>query len=271
MVSFIRMVFCDIDDTLLLPGEALEPETIQWFHRLEQNGIPLIFTTGRPPQRILPLQELTGLTAYPYIACNGGLVVCGEEIWSLDPLPIEEIDHWLETSFPEGMTVLYTIGRDEFCWKETEGSREKRRCRGDYHPVRRLDLARDAARVLKINLLNDALSGEVLDLIEENLRRCSGVAVTRYANRGFELTAAATSKAKGMQIVLNRFGCTPAQALAIGDNWNDLQMLQQAGYRATVTNALPEIRERVDFTSNLPSQAGVREILQHFWERMEKR
>ena len=63
---------------------------------------------------------------------------------------------------------------------------------------------------------------------------------TVYPEHGVEIIdvlSPGVGKAEAMRFVCSRLGLTPADALAIGDNWNDAQMLLEAGRGLVMGNA----------------------------------
>jgi hydroxymethylpyrimidine pyrophosphatase-like HAD family hydrolase len=50
------------------------------------------------------------------------------------------------------------------------------------------------------------------------------------------------NKAEALAFLQRRWGVTAAQTLAIGDNWNDHEMLEQAGLGMVMGNADPRMR-----------------------------
>lgn len=257
-MSEIRLIACDIDDTLLGPGEKLEPSTIFEIQKWVDQGVHFVFTSGRLPTGIDPLLHEIGLTDSCVVACNGAWVYCGSEILHQSRLLGGLVLPILESVIDAGFTVLYSLGGQEFCHIETPGSEEKRRKRGSYHPIRPLQ-PQDA--VLKLNLLNDSADSETVAAVRKRLNALPGIQITQYGDRGFEIVTADTNKWEGLKCVCQRLHCPSEAVLAIGDNENDSEMLQQVGHAATVQNAIPWIQSLVQYVSPYPRQAGVRDIL----------
>ena len=57
-----------------------------------------------------------------------------------------------------------------------------------------------------------------------------------------DVLAPGVSKAEALAFLQRRWGITAAETLAIGDNWNDHEMLEQAGLGLLMGNADPELR-----------------------------
>lgn len=265
-MSQIRLVFSDIDDTLLGPGETLDPAVCETIRQVERRGIRFTFASGRVPRSIDPLAEQLGLGESWIVACNGALIYKGREVVQSYSLELAELLPLLETAVRRGYTVLYTEDTKEYCLCETEGSARKRRDRGWYHPVRPLVLPGEPLpdHIIKVNLLNDSAEAEQTEALNLALRQLPGLHITRYGMRGFEIVSAAADKWQGVRYVAERLGIPTGDILCIGDNENDKQMLTYAGVGATVANGLPEIKALSRYVSPEERQFGVADILRHY-------
>jgi hypothetical protein len=68
---------------------------------------------------------------------------------------------------------------------------------------------------------------------------------TEYPARGFsilDLLPLGVSKAAALEKLAARLGVESREAMAIGDNWNDVEMLEWAGQGVLMGNATPELR-----------------------------
>jgi hydroxymethylpyrimidine pyrophosphatase-like HAD family hydrolase len=80
--------------------------------------------------------------------------------------------------------------------------------------------------------------------LAEALHDCARVERTVYPQSGvgiLDVLAAGVSKAAALGFLQERWGVTAAETLAIGDNWNDHEMLEQAGLGLVMGNADPEM------------------------------
>jgi hypothetical protein len=68
---------------------------------------------------------------------------------------------------------------------------------------------------------------------------------TEYPGRDLsllDLLPMGVSKAKALESLAERLGVSREQTMAIGDNWNDLEMLEWAGQGVIMGNAVAELR-----------------------------
>jgi hydroxymethylpyrimidine pyrophosphatase-like HAD family hydrolase len=69
------------------------------------------------------------------------------------------------------------------------------------------------------------------------------------------------SKATGLEAALRELSVDPSDVVGIGDAENDRSFLELCGLSVGVANALPSVKERVDWVTRAPEGAGVVEAL----------
>ncbi len=86
--------------------------------------------------------------------------------------------------------------------------------------------------------------------------------VTRSNPEFVEILDPAVSKATACEIVCERIGCTLAEAVAIGDAPNDVELLDAAGFSVAIVTSRPEVLAVADATCARPEGAGVADVLE---------
>ena len=80
-----------------------------------------------------------------------------------------------------------------------------------------------------------------------------------------EVFDGSTSKGKTLKIFCEMMGTNIKDALAIGDHYNDKEMLEAAGHTACPANALDEIKAMCEYVSPYTCEEGaVADIIKHF-------
>lgn len=84
-----RIVFSDIDGTLLTDDKRVTEKTEQAVKGLVQQGIPFVLVSARMPEAIYPITEAMGVKI-PLISYSGALVLTeeGETLYSLSLIHI---------------------------------------------------------------------------------------------------------------------------------------------------------------------------------------
>ena len=70
------------------------------------------------------------------------------------------------------------------------------------------------------------------------------------------------SKANGIEVLLHHLNITPAQAIAFGDNYNDLDMLELAGVGVAMNNAPDDVKKTASAVTDDNNHDGIYKFLQ---------
>ncbi len=97
--------------------------------------------------------------------------------------------------------------------------------------------------------------------VEDKLKVVHDVSVTRSGGPYVEIRPPASNKAAALQHLLHSMGRSRSEVLAIGDNDNDIEMLQAAGIGVVVDGASAQALLAADYVCNHGVVAGVTEVL----------
>jgi hypothetical protein len=64
--------------------------------------------------------------------------------------------------------------------------------------------------------------------------------------------------------MLATLGFTVAETIAIGDNWNDVEMIEAAGLGVAMGHAPDGVRARADYVCGTAEEEGVRQVIERF-------
>lgn len=94
--------------------------------------------------------------------------------------------------------------------------------------------------------------------------RTSEVVLHRARNLGIELVyQGAFDKLKAYEDILKKTGLAPNQTAYVGDDVIDLPILKRAGFSVAVSDAVTEVKERVDYVTEAQGGRGaVREVVE---------
>ena len=93
------------------------------------------------------------------------------------------------------------------------------------------------------------------------------VALTEYEHRDFsmvDVVRAGCSKGSALRAWSEHRGLARAEVMAMGDNLNDLQMLEFAGTAVLMGNALPELKARGWAVTGTNDEAGVARAIERY-------
>lgn len=109
--------------------------------------------------------------------------------------------------------------------------------------------------------------GKLAALVEETPDHRYSVALTEYEHRDFSLVdilQAGCSKGTALEDWSRARGYSREEVMAIGDNLNDMEMLEFAGLPVVMGNAIAELRERGWSATATNDEAGVARAVETF-------
>jgi 5-amino-6-(5-phospho-D-ribitylamino)uracil phosphatase len=249
-----RLLALDIDGTLLRTDKAVSPRTRRAVEDARAAGIRLVLVTGRRyPSAREVAEDLGG--DVPLVLHNGALVVEGGELVRAILLPPGAALRAIGLGRALGLDgVLHCGGKGEgrlLCEVRAFESRlvghYLQRSRRDVEVVDELEEA--AARGDVVQVMFGGPREEIDRIgpgVVAELRECARVERTVYVASGvgiLDVLAPGVSKAEALGFLQERWGITASETLAIGDNWNDHEMLERAGLGLVMGNADPEMRK----------------------------
>ncbi len=95
--------------------------------------------------------------------------------------------------------------------------------------------------------------------------RTSGSVAARARELGIErVTQGAKDKSRALEALLAEAGVPPEHVAAIGDDWNDLPLLERVGYPSCPADASAGLHGLVAYRCEAPGGRGaVRELIEH--------
>lgn len=264
----IRLVALDLDNTLLDSTHRIPPENAAALEAARAAGVQVVLASARPPRSMRRYHEEIGLTT-PVVAHNGALIYDLQARAALRhtpiPLPIaREVVSFLRTADP-GLNI--TLECEDVWHIDTFGD-DLRQVVEEYgieppHGVGTVDrVLAEGSAVTKI-LFTSAHLGEA-ELAELDRRLGPDVCAVRTSDLLVEIMAAGVSKAAGVAWVADRLGISAAETLAMGDNYNDVALLEWAGLGIAMGNAPETVRHAADAVTLTHDEAGVAAAIRRY-------
>jgi hydroxymethylpyrimidine pyrophosphatase-like HAD family hydrolase len=72
------------------------------------------------------------------------------------------------------------------------------------------------------------------------------------------------SKGAALRAMIEALGVEAAEVIAVGDNWNDLEMIETAGLGVAMADAPEGVRARADHVCGTADEEGFRDVLERF-------
>ncbi len=269
----IRLIAVDIDGTLLNPQFQISEADLTALRQAHRQGIEVILVTGRRHTFALPIAQQLGFDLW--LICSNGAVTrsLSGETFHRDLLP-QQTCRDLCGAMQEfrGQTVLTfdKDGRGAIVlehMQELEGSiRHWLQKNIEYIefvvPIENA-LTTDPVQAMFCGPV--ALMQQALQVLER-----SGLPITvlrtEYPGRDLSIVDvlnAECSKGRALERWANHRGIKREQVMAIGDNYNDIEMLAFAGRPFIMGNASQELRGRGWTQTRSNAESGVAAAVEH--------
>jgi len=254
----VRLVAIDVDGTLLPSfAQQISQRTAQALKAAQQAGITVAIATGRRTNYTAPLLENLGLRAdTPLITSNGAVIrtLGGESIdRSHMQAPIARGLCGLLRPFGAVVFTFDRPGRPELVLENMEQThgRISLWVEANRHAIEVVKPLEDALPdgedpiqgMVTGTLANMRLAEKALKA-SEWAESCTAVC-TEYPGRDLsilDLLPHGVSKGFALERLAARLGVDRKETMAIGDNWNDVDMLEWAGQAVLMGNAAQELR-----------------------------
>jgi Cof subfamily protein (haloacid dehalogenase superfamily) len=256
-----RLLALDIDGTLVNSQDELTEPTRQALHRARAAGLRIVLVTGRRYRRALPLAEALGLDA-PLVTASGALIK--------HPADDHRTLHRAELApdvLRATLAVIDGAGYEAVVYSDSfhEGF--------DFFCTRNEVVQPELAEYLRKNagwerilpkLMTDPPSGvfagfaigtrpAMQGLADELQQRIPGKLYTHvirspmYAGYMCEISRAGSTKWSGIRHLADDWGIAADEICAVGDDVNDLPMIEGAGLGIAMDNAVPELKAVADW------------------------
>jgi Cof subfamily protein (haloacid dehalogenase superfamily) len=264
----IRLVALDIDGTLIGEDLLLRDRTVAAIRDAQRRGVSVSLVTGRMSTSALVFARELGLTD-PIVAYQGALIRAlrpdGDERLGrllrhrpLAAAAAREVVIWARTAGLEphvNHLERFVIQADD---PRAEDYSSFLGSRAEMVPDLLAWLRHPVSKVL-------AVSVEPMDeaILADARRRFAGrAAVTISHPRFLEFLAPGTSKAEGVRHLARRARVPMANVLAIGDNFNDLEMLAAVGHGAAMPSAAEPVRAAARYIAPSLAEEGAAQLIE---------
>lgn len=272
----IKIICTDIDGTLLNKERAVSEKTAFEISRIKGH-IPVILVSSRMPKAMRHIQVTLGIEHFPIIAYNGGLVLLydGKEaaarvflsvsiapeisgiiyqrvrqtnihtsLYLNDDWYVEHLDYWAEREINNTRVRPLVTDFEQLIqtWESQSLGPHKIMCMGPEDEIHALEQFLQAA------------CGEQLNIY-------------RSKPTYLELSSKFVSKATAIEKLLTEhMGFQMNEAVAFGDNYNDIEMLQAVGLGIAMANGNEALKQMADEMTLSNVEDGVAVAIEKLFE-----
>ena len=267
-----KIVLSDLDGTLIIKGKDIVPEVnVEAIKKVREKGVKFIICSARSIQLAKPILEQIGsynLENEYSCLVNGALLIENTgKIIKYKGLPFNLVKEIFE--FGKQYDVMFQCYSTDKCYTmrtiDAEIERKK------VHHEEYEDITWEQFETLKDKefgkVLYTKFDLEYLKNISKDVEKKFGdqIEICFSANRYLEMSPKGISKGSALKDIAEYLNVDLKNTIVVGDDFNDLSMIEIAGLGCCVANAKNEVKEKSKYVCEKNNEeGGVAEILDKF-------
>lgn len=254
----VKIIFSDIDGTFLNNKKKVTDLTVQATKTLQEKNIKFVLVSARTADAIYPIIDEINLKRIPLICYNGALILNEEEKILYDKkISAENAKKVLSEIFKrEDISIGYYSGRKWFVEKVDN------RIEYEMNSTKIHAEISNFGNLIDENILPNKIfircEPPTCKEMEFDLgEKFKNLNVVRSAPHLLEIMDKTVSKAGGIKILLDHYKISKDEAVAFGDNYNDIEMLKYIPRSVAMANAPDGVRKYARFITDSNEDSGI--------------
>lgn len=265
----IKLLCIDIDGTLLNSSKELPHKNQAAVRYALEHDVTVAIASGRSISGIEPFLSALGIGRCA-VCLNGGLILC-KKIIHQTIMPETQIMKILDQA--ERFRSQIFLSTAEFNITNGEISPhlkeliEKGSLRSDYRYCSGYEELRTAAHLHRDKIIKVAIKEvdeDNFDQLKQALIDMQQFHVVKSDDFFVDVSPIGENKGKGVALLADYLSIPMGQVMCIGDNENDLEMIQAAGIGVAMGNAVETVKKAAVYVTGDNDHAGTAEAIYQF-------
>ncbi len=260
-----KLLALDLDDTLLNEEFTISEKNRDAIYKAIEKGVTVTLATGRMFRSALPYAESLGLDV-PLITYHGALVKTArsqEEIFHC-PVPLDIAREIIDTTEKEDRHLNIYVKDRLFVREDNEMIRLYVSIANvEYQAVGNLmEFLKEGPTKITMITTEENILKNYWDMFSEKYEQKLHVVPSKPYF--LEITNARATKGQALKALASSLGVKREEVIAVGDSYNDIDMIQYAGVGAAVENARKDVKKAADYIAASNVEDGVAQVIQKF-------
>ncbi|MEF2243546.1 MULTISPECIES: Cof-type HAD-IIB family hydrolase [unclassified Paenibacillus] len=259
-----KLIAMDVDDTLLSDQLTVSEETKAALKAAIDLGVTVTLATGRMYASAVQIAKQINLNV-PIITYQGSLVKTlleGKVLYERY-VPTKAAVQIQQYCLQHGLhlqlyvdDLLYGMEDNEIIKEYSDRSKIPFIIEPDFNKLIDKPLG-------KMLIIDDPVK---LDRVESELKALVGeeAHITKSKPHYLEITHKEGTKGHALRYMAEHLGCSMQETIAIGDSWNDHEMIEAAGLGVAMGNATDKLKAIADYVTLSNNEDGVRHVIEKF-------
>ena len=255
----IKIILSDIDGTFLKDDKHPADLHAKAIKAVIDKGLKFVFVSARMPEAIYPITDALGMAHTPVISYGGGFVLTEDEEVLFDKKISADDAKNILAEMKRGwqdITINYYTGRRWFVEKIDKRVQFEMDITGATAEIKSFDeLLTENILPNKIMIVCEPPTCKEME--SELSKKFPALNVVRSAPYLLEIMDKNVSKATGIEVFLKYYGYTLDEAIAFGDNYNDVEMLSYIPQSVVMANAPDAVKKIASAVTDSNEAGGI--------------
>jgi len=266
----MKILFSDLDNTLLTEDKRISDNDLNSIHRMMKEGHQFVITTGRPLNSVMELAEQYDLIAPGFlVSCfNGSLIYdCyNQKTIQQNTVPFEYAKYIFEQASKEGLHV-HTYSETNIIADHQTEELDYYLARIHMPPIIDHDFAKHLNHEpWKLIVMSFESRQRLIRFQKDHARWQEGKLTHTYScDFMLEYSTLGSSKGSSVLALADYFNVPIEDTIAVGDEENDLSMIEAAGIGVAMVNASDDIKAHANYiTEHDYNNSPITELVNKF-------
>lgn len=274
-----KMVCIDMDGTLLGKGKKISEESKKVIKQVHEKGVEIVVTTGRIYNNAAYYSHLLGVES-PVIAANGAIVreKHTNKVIYENPIETEQCIKLVEALYEMNFNFHFYTLDGIYCGSElmkfvTKLYMTKQvgydTLKINYYVVKDIDNWKKVFRENKGKItkcIAFSTNPKRISSLKEKLNGIDKIVYFGAGRRSVEINNQGVSKGNAVKALADYYGFKREEIVCIGDNENDISMIEYAGVGVAMGNAIPEVKNLADYITDTNKKNGVAKAIKKIFK-----
>ena len=266
-----KLVAIDMDGTLLNSKGTVSDRTRQAIYDAGKRGVYVVLATGRILKSAINHSLELNLNR-PIISSNGAVIVDENQniIYEI-PMKMDAVEKVVKLGQSENI-YFHFYNEDSFYantyieevlnfYNTEESKKNGREIKVNIFKDSN-EITGNGINVYKFLFIDD--DRNKLDSLKEKLIGVDNISVCSSWSNNLEVMDNRVSKGNGLKYLCNKLNISSENVIAIGDNENDISMLQYAGLGVAMGNGVEKAKSVADLIAESNDEDGVAKIIEKY-------
>ncbi|WP_232696891.1 Cof-type HAD-IIB family hydrolase [Brevibacillus daliensis] len=249
-----KIVFFDVDGTLLTEQKKILDSTRTAIKRLHDQNIYVAIASGRQPSQIEDLCQELNIRSY--VSINGQFVVFEGEVIYDNPIPLPILQEVTSLADKNGHTLAY-VHHNSLCVNRADDTQVE-----EIYQELKLDMPAHLPEFYQHNPIYQGIIFCAPEQAASYSERFPHLELVRWHPYAYDILPVGCSKAVGIEQLVKRGHFALENTYAFGDGHNDLQMLATVGHGVAMGNAVAEAKKTARYVTSSCDEDGIHNGLQ---------